>query len=234
MVDVRSALLESARITTIDNHMSWWDSQKQSFLTNYDCSIEVVPLQDMNNWHCKEDSICHETGRFFSIKPYFFQRQMILDNDHISSWCQPVIDQPEIGFLGFLTFIEMGVLKFLVQLKIEPGNQGYIQLSPTIQATKSNFEQVHGGNVPNFLRYFKDASGNSILYDQIQSEQGSRFFRKRNRNMIVFSESIDKGEMDEERFVTLTLLDLKKLMQLDNVVNMDTRTVLSNLISLLC
>ena len=32
-----------------------------------------------------------------------------------------------------------------MQAKIEPGNINKIQLSPTIQATKSNFTQKHGG-----------------------------------------------------------------------------------------
>lgn len=235
MFDIRDALLASAKNVTIDNYLSWWENERKRFLSNYDCIIEIVPLNAMESWHCKEDVICHSTGRFFSIKPYCFERQMIVTGEYVKSWCQPVISQPEIGFLGFLTFIDDGLLKFIVQMKIEPGNEGYIQLSPTIQATKSNFEQVHGGKEPNFLRYFKDVGANSmVLYDQIQSEQGSRFFRKRNRNMLVYSENIDEGQMDKERFVALTLLDLKNLMQIDNVVNMDTRTVLSNLITLLC
>ena len=41
-----------------------------------------------------------------------------------------------------------GKLNLLMQAKIEPGNVNCVQISPTIQATKSNFTQVHGGKLP--------------------------------------------------------------------------------------
>lgn len=43
-----------------------------------------------------------------------------------------------------------------MQAKIEPGNVNRIQISPTIQATKSNFMQTHGGKAPAYLEYFSD------------------------------------------------------------------------------
>ena len=67
---------------------------------------------------------------------------------------------------------------FLVQLKVEPGNINYIQLSPTIQATRSNFLAAHGGKSVPFLEYFRygnKGEKSKILVDQLQSEQGSRF-----------------------------------------------------------
>lgn len=234
-INYRAALISSATNPTIKNYESWWSNHKNKFLTNYKCNINIIPLHKMRNWNCENSSIIHNSGRFFSINPYRFERKLSTDQFYISSWDQPLIDQPEIGFLGFLTFIEEGTLKFIVQSKIEPGNEGFIQLSPTIQATKSNFERVHGGNPPDFLRFFKSTSKNEVvLYDQIQSEQGSRFFRKRNRNMIVCCTNFNKNEIDYERFIVMNLYDIKKLMGIDNVINMDTRTVLSNLISLLC
>ena len=60
-----------------------------------------------------------------------------------------------------------------------------IQLSPTIQATKSNFTQKHGGKKPKYLDYFINAADYEIIVDQIQSEQSSRFYKKRNRNIII-------------------------------------------------
>ena len=69
-----------------------------------------------------------------------------------------------------------------MQAKIEPGNVNKIQISPTIQATKSNFTQKHGGNKPKYLEYFLDNNNHKIIVDQIQSEQSSRFFKKRNNN----------------------------------------------------
>ena len=60
--------------------------------------------------------------------------------------------------------------------------------------------------------------------DQIQSEQSSRFYHKRNRNIIIM---IDKDIKVEDNFKWMTLGQIKRLMRFDNIVNMDTRTVLS-------
>src|SRR5690606_25998199 len=65
-----------------------------------------------------------------------------------------------------------------------------------------------------------------ILVDQIQSEQSSRFISKRNRNMIVM---IDKEIKVFDSHMWVTLGQIKELMKIDNLVNMDTRTVISSI-----
>ena len=137
---------------------------------------------------------------------------------------QPVILQREIGFLGILCQEIHGVLHFLMQAKIEPGNVNKIQISPTIQATKSNFTQRHGGAKPPYLEYFQRASQYEIVVDQIQSEQSSRFYKKRNRNIIIRVEE-EIPVLPSHKWMTLG--QIKGLMRVDNLVNMDTRTVLS-------
>lgn len=139
---------------------------------------------------------------------------------------QPIIIQPEIGYLGIICKEINGVLNFLMQAKIEPGNVNCVQISPTIQATKSNFTRAHGGKLPAYFDYFENSSKYNVLYDQIQSEQAGRFYKKRNRNMImVIEEDIEVLP----NFAWMTLGQIKCLMKIDNLVNMDTRTVLSGL-----
>lgn len=137
---------------------------------------------------------------------------------------QPILLQEEIGYLGILCKEIDGVMHFLMQAKIEPGNVNKIQISPTIQATKSNFTQKHGGAKPPYLDYFLNASKYEIIVDQIQSEQSSRFYKKRNRNIMIRVEE-DVPVLSSHRWMTLG--QLKRLMRKDNLVNMDTRTVLS-------
>ena len=115
-------------------------------------------------------------------------------------------------------------MNFLMQAKIEPGNVNVIQLSPTIQATKSNFTKAHGGREPAYLSYFVNAKKYTVLVDQLQSEQASRFYKKRNRNIIILVE--DEIEVLEDH-MWMTLGQIKECMKQDNLVNMDTRTVLS-------
>lgn len=139
---------------------------------------------------------------------------------------QPIIIQPEIGYLGIICKEINGVLNFLMQAKIEPGNVNCVQISPTIQATKSNFTRAHGGKLPAYFDYFENSSKYNVLYDQIQSEQAGRFYKKRNRNMLmVIEEDIEVLP----NFAWMTLGQIKYLMKIDNLVNMDTRTVLSGL-----
>lgn len=111
-----------------------------------------------------------------------------------------------------------------MQAKIEPGNINKVQISPTIQATKSNFTQKHGGKRPDFLDYFIEAKPDQTLVDQIQSEQSSRFLKKRNRNVIIY---LDEHITVPATHNWMTLGQIKELMRYDNLVNMDTRTVLS-------
>ena len=138
---------------------------------------------------------------------------------------QPVILQDEIGYLGIIRKRIGGEFHYLMQAKIEPGNVNKIQISPTIQATKSNFTQKHGGKKPAYLDYFINAGKYKIVVDQIQSEQSSRFLGKRNRNIVI-----DVGDEDVEvlpSHMWMTMPQIKELMQVDNLVNMDTRTLLS-------
>ena len=67
---------------------------------------------------------------------------------------------------------------------------------------------------------------NQIILDQLQSEQGARFLRKRNRNIII---KVEEEVPELEDFRWMTLGQIKEMMAIDNMVNMDTRTVLSGL-----
>jgi len=184
--------------------------------------VERIELNSINKWGFNYDSgsIQHDTGKFFTIQGI----EVSTNWGSINNWDQPIINQPEIGYLGFIVKEFNGVLHFLMQAKIEPGNINHVQLSPTIQATKSNYNQVHNGSKTLYLEYFKNPNHKEILLDQLQSEQGSRFLKKRNRNIIIEV----KNEITLfDNFIWVTLGQIKNLMRYDNIVNMDTRTVVS-------
>ena len=187
-------------------------------------SVEEVPLGDLDGWHfdARTGDLVHDSGRFFSIVGL----EVSVDDGTRRTWQQPIINQPEVGILGILAKECDGVLFFLLQAKIEPGNVNCVQLSPTIQATRSNYTRVHGGRKPTYLDCFRGVPAGRVLCDQLQSEQGARFFRKRNRNMVVLA---DRDIPGDDNFRWMTLGQIKRLMSKDNIVNMDTRTVLSGL-----
>jgi len=185
-------------------------------------SVNQIPFSDLGKWNLTDEKLSHETGKFFSIEGLDIQTNY----GKIHHWQQPIINQPEIGYLGFITKEINGVLHFLLQAKIEPGNINYVQLSPTLQATKSNYSRVHKGNSPAYLDYFRNAKKEQILVDQLQSEQGARFLKKRNRNIII--KITDDIEI-LDNFIWLTLSQIKELIGYNNIVNMDTRTVISGI-----
>lgn len=186
--------------------------------------IDRVPFRDLKGWRFDTETgdLVHQSGRFFSVVGL----NVYTNTGTVSRWTQPIINQPEVGILGILCKDFGGVPHYLMQAKIEPGNVNCVQLSPTVQATRSNYMQVHGGKRPAYLDYFLNAASGQVVLDQLQSEQGARFYRKRNRNMIVRTE--DDVACGED-FRWLTLPQIKDLMRHDNTVNMDARTVFSGL-----
>lgn len=203
-----------------DAEIAEWIRKRNS---EVEVKIENQPLAQLAGWHFDDDlSLRHNSGKFFSIEGIHVET----DYGKVNVWDQPIINQPEVGFLGILTKEIDGTLYFLMQAKIEPGNVNNVQISPTLQATKSNFTQVHQGKKPAYLDYFVNAKPHQILLDQLQSEQGARFLRKRNRNIII---KVDDDVELLPDFRWMTLGQIKELMYHDNMVNMDTRTVISGI-----
>ena len=217
---LRSAMTEENPFMTTSDCLQWLEHQrKQTHI-----QIEQIPFAKLYKWYFDKDTgnLCHESGRFFSIEGAHIKTNY----GFVPEWSQPIINQPEIGMLGILTREINGILYFLMQAKIEPGNINYVQLSPTLQATKSNYTKVHMGKSPDYLEYFLDNAKTIVLMDQLQSEQGARFLKKRNRNIII---EVDEDIPSKDNFCWLTLGQIIKLMEYDNVVNMDTRTVISGI-----
>jgi oxidase EvaA len=184
--------------------------------------VRPVPLDALDGWRTDPETgnIGHRSGRFFTVEGLDVE----VAGAPVSRWQQPIIVQPEVGILGILVAEIDGVLHALVQAKYEPGNVGGLQLSPTVQATRSNFTGVHGGRAVPYLEHFRSVPPQRVLADVLQSEQGTWFYRKRNRNMVV---EVDPDLEVQEGFRWLTVGQLHRLLALDGLVNMDTRTVLS-------
>ncbi|WP_303316572.1 NDP-hexose 2,3-dehydratase family protein [Flavivirga abyssicola] len=217
---LKSALTTDNPFNTTKEVLDWVKRRNEEV----DVSVKRIGFDEMDNWKLDKvrGAVVHSSNKFFSIQGL----EVNTNYGERKTWDQPIINQPEIGYLGFITKEYKGTLYFLIQTKIEPGNVNHVQLSPTIQATKSNYTQVHGGKTPNYLEYFVNATSEEILVDQLQSEQGARFFKKRNRNIII---KVDKDVNALEDFKWLTLGQIKLLMQKDNIINMDTRTVISGI-----
>ncbi len=221
MIDYTYEIVKSwanvkGNVNSMKDIEQWISSRNENFRVD----VEKIDFSYDGFWHYdnKDGYIRNDNNSFFQLAGY-----QEIEDDHIVAE-QPIIIQSEIGYLGILCKKIDGCLNFLMQAKIEPGNVNVIQISPTIQATKSNFMRKHGGKEPHYLSYFENSSSYEIIVDQIQSEQSARFYKKRNRNIILY---IDEDIPVYESHKWMTLGQIKELMKKDNLVNMDTRTVLS-------
>ena len=186
--------------------------------------IKRIPFSKLRKWEFDSETgnLQHETKKFFSIEGV----EVNTNWGFVNNWTQPIIIQPEVGFLGIISKKINGILHFLMQAKIEPGNINGVQLSPTLQATKSNYSRIHKGKAPLYLEYFNGEKQVDVLLDQLQSEQGARFYKKRNRNIII---EVTEDIPIFDDFCWLTLGQIKNFLRTDNLINMDTRTVLSGI-----
>ena len=213
-----SALTTHNRFISSGGILDWIEERREA----HRFSISRLPFQELTGWQFngRTGDLEHVSGKFFSITGVWVET----DFGPTRQWSQPIINQPEVGILGFLAKEFDGILHFLVQVKMEPGNINFVQLSPTVQATRSNYTRVHNGKSPRYLEFFLDSTRGRVLVDSLQSEQGARFLRKRNRNVVV--ETTEDVEVHED-YRWMTLGQLGKLARCDNILNMDARTVLS-------
>ncbi|MFE7133464.1 NDP-hexose 2,3-dehydratase family protein [Streptomyces sp. NPDC057638] len=193
---------------------AWWDERRRGSRL----SVTPLPFADLDQWRfTAEGDLAHDSGRFFTVtglRSYEGGNQL---RD------QPVISQPEIGVLGVLLREYDGEPHVLLQAKAEPGNINGLQLSPTVQATRSNYTRVHRGAATRHLEHFTGARPGRVLVDSLQSEQGAWFWQKQNRNMVV--EAV--GEVEEHPdFHWVGFGELRELLRQDHLINMDTRSVL--------
>ncbi|MGP4020957.1 NDP-hexose 2,3-dehydratase family protein [Saccharopolyspora sp. 5N708] len=184
--------------------------------------VEPIALDELDGWSTepRTGNIVHASGRFFVVEGL----DVHIPGGPVPRWRQPIINQPEVGVLGILAKEFDGVLHFLMQAKVEPGNCNGLQLSPTVQATRSNYTGAHRGRSVPYLDFFLDTGAHTVIADVRQSEQGAWFHQKRNRNMVVEVH----GEVPlRDGFRWFTLGQLNQLLAADDLVNMDARTVLS-------
>ena len=194
---------------------SWFKAQQKINKIN----ISFVDFPNVKNWTANNNEIFHNSKKFFKIIGV-----KVKTNFYKKNWDQPIILQNEIGILGILKNLKNN--KYLLQAKVEPGNINKLQFSPTVQATKSNYNQVHGGKKVPYLDYFLNIKKK---FNHNQSEQGFRYFNKLNSNILV---GIKKNIKLKQGFIWVSLAQLCEMVRKKNLLNMDTLSVVSSNISL--
>ena len=196
-------------------------------------SIKTIPLNNLNQWTVskKTGNIRHKTGNFFSILGLNISGSKSREIGNIG-WEQPILREKNSngGILGIIRKRMNGIPYYLIDFKAEPGNPDLIQISPCLQATHSNIKQSHGGRKPYYSEFFLDPKkeGFSILFDQLMSEDGGRFYKKRNRGMIIQCDDDKKIDL-KTNYYWLSLFQIKFLIKNNSWVNPHVRSIISHL-----
>lgn len=219
--DLALEILESVTCTdnsilTFNQVMSWITEMK----VKYELSVSKIPLCNVVDWYFSESSIQHSTKPFFSIIAVKVQA----GNREVISWTQPMLKENNSGLIGYIVKKINGVLHFLVQAKVEPGNFDTVDLAPTVVC--SYYSRVlKKQEQPKFIEFFEDPHPDSIIYSAVQSEEGGRFFHFQNLNIII---RVNEDELKEvpDNYKWLTLSQLMKLMKF-GFLNIESRNLIS-------
>jgi oxidase EvaA len=198
----------------------------QAIKDNLDAVVTEVPLNEIT----KDWGVNKQTGNYEHITKGFFKLIGVRVDTNIREsgrgWDQPIVDQgTESSVAGLLRCRKNGVPYYAVEAKFEPGNYDRVLLSPTLQVTYDNFNQIHGGKKPLFSEYFNGEMLNTeVVLDRWYPEDGGRFYLKRVKNMIV---EIDQEISIPENFKWINISQLRKILELENIANPHLRSIMA-------
>jgi len=204
--------------------LAWLAQQRNAIRFKAD----LIGLDEVRGWSRDDKgNVRHQTGQFFGVEGVRIESG---DLREVASWDQPIYTQPEGGILAMLAReTAADGVQFLLCGKAEPGNIGTIQFSPTIQSTWSNIRRAHAGKRPPMVEVLNAEKGVRFVYRAEHNEEGGRFWRKSNENIVAFLDDEGVIETDMKMFCWASLSQIKELALLDNVVSPFVKTILAPL-----
>jgi oxidase EvaA len=215
---ILSSTTNHSYINTRD-HLSWLTNLK----AKYDLFVNFYPINDIQDWRKTDMEIVRDDKKFFRI----IGVNVTISNREVSSWCQPLVEPMQQGLCAFIIRKINGVYHFLVQAKLECGNFDVLELAPTVQCLTGNIPVIVE-HQPDFYQYIINAKKEQIVFDTLQSEEGGRFYKEQNRNLIV--EVGDDFPLDlPERYTWMTLRQIYKFLRFNNYLNIQARSLIAAL-----
>ena len=111
----------------------------------------------------------------------------------------------------------------IISNKVECGNLDVVEMAPTVQCLTGGYKEENSKALP-FLTYVLN-SKNKII-DNLQSEEGGRFYREENRNVIVKAKDDEVFDLPEN-YIWVTLSQLSFFITFNNIVNVQARNLIS-------
>jgi dTDP-4-dehydro-6-deoxy-alpha-D-glucopyranose 2,3-dehydratase len=201
--------------------LAWCENLRHSIQFRAD----LIGLDEVRGWLRDErGNWRHQSGQFFGVEGVRVESGGLRE---VAAWDQPIYTQPEGGVLAMLARETLAKgIEFMLQAKAEPGNIGVLQLCPTIQSTWSNIKRAHAGKRPPMVEVLTAKAGIRIVYRAEHNEEGGRFWRKSNENVVVFLEDERVIETDMAMFYWASLSQIRQLALMDNVLSPFVKTIL--------
>ncbi len=204
--------------------LDWREAQRAGI--RFDATL--IPLKDVLRWAPDADgNIRHDSGQFFGVEGVRVEAGNLRE---VRGWDQPIYTQAEGGVLAMVAreVPDLGV-QFLLQAKAEPGNIGTLQLVPSLQCTWSNMKRAHQGVNPPLTELLSASADVRWVYRAQHNEEGGRFWRKSNENVILFLDDESVIETDLAMFCWASHSQIKELALIDNVLSPFVKTIMAPL-----
>ena len=210
--------LEDSEISSI---LKWVKERQKKVKT----VSKLINLNQCSDWYLdKNNNLYHKSQQFFKVKGVETKGAA---GREVKSWTQPILTQKHGGVLAFICRqTKKYGTQFLIDVRIEPGDDSILKISPSFQATQSNMNRAHGGKRPKFYDIIMENKGAELIYYTIHNEEGARFWKKSNWNVIVKLKNPYDKRIKGENYRWVSFKQIKKLALKNRYVNPFVKTIL--------
>ena len=211
----RSQKIENKNISSI---LNWLKKRNKA----NKMKVSKTSVNRLKDWYLKKNgNLFHKSGQFFSVEGVNVQNAVERET---SSWSQPILNQKHGGILAILTRTNKDIVEFLLFARKEPGDNS-IKLCPSFSATQSNINRAHGGKKTPLSEFVLNNEKN-IIGETLHYEEGARFWKKPNKNMIINVDYKKSLKIKNPDFIWLNFSQIKKLNFKKGVLNPFVKTIL--------
>ena len=186
---------------------------------------KLINLNECKDWYLdKNKNLHHKSDQFFKVQGV---KIFGASSREVSSWTQPILTQKHGGILAFICRVtKKNGVQFLLEGRTEPGDNSDVKIASCFQATQSNMNRAHGGKRPKFYDIVVNLKGAKLVYCTAHNEEGARFWKKSNLNVIVRLKNPNDRRISGPNYKWASLTQIKKIALKNNIVNPFVKTIL--------
>ena len=207
--------------TDVSSILKWVKARQKKVKT----VSKLINLNQCKDWFLdKNNNLFHKSQQFFKVKGVETKGAA---GREVKSWTQPILTQKHGGVLAFISRqTKKYGTQFLIDVRIEPGDDSILKISPSFQATQSNMNRAHGGKRQKFYDIVIQNKGAELIYYTIHNEEGARFWKKSNWNVIVKLKNPNDKRIKGDNYRWVSFKQIKKLALKNRYVNPFVKTIL--------